>query len=579
MRMKIKHIKTKIILATTFMVFFSIGISGFAIYLYVSNTLREQIIKDNSSIVTKLVQQLSYELADIRNYSLNIILNDQVQGYLKQKENQVEYDYYANIQKLVNSLGEYALLRDSIISGIYIVDSNGRVLTTKGTNEETPYEDWYQSFVKSKKSFAFTGVHFSYNTSNGRTQKVISYIEKIYDKNQSDKFLGNLIINIKYDVLIMPFGSSNASIANFFILREDGEFIYESDISNKILQEQLPDSINPNKSITENNDNHFISGKVPEADWQVIGVLPKQNIYRDMKGINLVFILIIFSCLAIMSIVIFPVIKDITKPLMTFVKGMKDLSKGRLDTKIIIRSGDEIEEIAVVFNNMVKDLNKYINELILKEKLERDMELKLFMSQINPHFIYNTLNTIIYLGKRIQSDEIVSVTKAFINILQKTIKTKPYEQTTVRSEIDYINNYASIIKYRYDYLVKVVWSVDENVLDYSLPVMLIYPLVENSMFHGLFPNGRGTVNIRIGIEEEKLRVSVKDDGVGMNREELETLVASISNNESYEKIDHIGLNNVNHRLRLLFGQACCLQLESEPGRGTNASFIIPASIC
>lgn len=564
-------------MATLVVVLFSVSISGFAIYLYVNNILSQQILKDNSAIVTKLTQQLSYYLDDIKKYSLNIILNDQVQDYLKQKDALKDYDYYSNVQKLVNTLNEYTLLRDNIIDGIYIVDHNEKVLMTNNLYDESVQEDWYKSLSKEMGNSGFSAVHVveKGNVVSGKA-KVVSYVEKIYDKTKTDAYLGKIIINIKYDVIMNLFKNNNASIKSFLIYNHNKMPIYQSNPVSQDISANLNDVLGTQKPLMQFRDNYFITQHIPESVWTVIGVLPAKKIYQDLKYLNYIFLFIMISCFLIMSIVIFPVIKSITKPLLTLVRGMKAVSRGELDTEIDIRSGDEIEELSNVFNKMVKDIKKHIDELLFKEKREREMELRIFMSQINPHFIYNTLNTIIYLGRKVNSDEIITVTRDFIRILQNTIKTQPDELTTIQKEMEYINSYIAILKYRYNDLVELVWDVDEELENAKILRMLVYPLVENSVFHGIFPKGeKGTVKIIVSMEYDKLKITIEDNGIGMSGETLAQLVKAINESSSFEHLDHIGLHNVNHRLKLLFGPDYFLHIESQVNKGTRIWFNAP----
>jgi len=577
MRLKISHIRTKIVLAALVLVLFSVLASGFAIYIYVNNILSTQIVKDNNAIVTKLSEQLSYYLDDIKKYCLNIILNDQVQDYLKQKNKLSEYDYYSTVDKLINTLNDYRLLRDGIIDSIYVVDSDEKVLELNNLYSNTIYEEWYHDFSETGKNSGFSGLHYVENAIalHGKT-KVVSYIQKIFDKEQADAYLGKIVINLKHDILVKAFESNNASIKSFLIYNENMNLIYQSDSIDKRTVEDIKITINGKAQSFKYGDKYLLIVRIPSNAWTVVGILPVQEIYKNLKYTNYVFFVIIVSCIIVMLLVIFPTVNSITMPLMTLVKGMKEVSSGKLDTEIEVNSGDEIEGLANVFNNMVKDIRKHIEELILKEKNEKEMKLRLFMSQINPHFIYNTLNTIIYLAREINANEIISVTKNLIRIMQNTIKTQPDELTTIQKEIEYINSYIAILKYRYNDLVEAIWHVEDGLSDNKIPRMLIYPLVENSVYHGILPkSGKGIIHIRISYDNCRIKIAVEDNGIGISEEGLEKLLKSINDNNSFEHLEHIGLKNVNHRLRLLYGEDYILNIQSEYGKGTNIWFYIP----
>jgi two-component system sensor histidine kinase YesM len=255
---------------------------------------------------------------------------------------------------------------------------------------------------------------------------------------------------------------------------------------------------------------------------------------------------------------------------------MKEISAGKLDTKIEVSGNDEIKEISNVFNEMTEDIKGHIDEIVEKDKAEKEIKLRLFMSQINPHFIYNTLNTIIYLARKEGNDKIISVTKNFINILHNTIQVQPDEMTTVDSEIKFIGSYIKILRYRYNNIVDLDWEVEPDAMDKKLPRMMLYPLIENSVFHGIIPkNKTGKIAVKLVIKDKHLNISVVDNGLGIEDNALADLKDLLRKNKDLGYIEHIGLFNVNHRLSLLYGEDNTLEIQSKYGEGTKISFKIP----
>lgn len=571
------RIKVKITLTTMVVVLLALCTSSFSIYLYIHNIISKQIIRDNTAVVSRLAQQVSYHIEDVMKYSRNIILNDWVQYYLKQKVTLEGYDYFSNIQKLEDTLREYVILQDIIIAGIYIIDKDGQVMAIDGLYNPPSKEEWYQR-LEEKQNSTFSKPHYIMKSSGMKKEKVISYITKIYDKSNTDTYLGDLIIDFKYDVIIKLFNNS-ASMKYYLLFDQNNYLIYKSEaLDDKDIQ-QITAVLNDQQSLVDEKDNYFILQTISANGWTIVGVLPKKMIFEDLKYISYIFIIITLSCLIVMTIMSFSLIHNITRPLMMLISGMKKVSSGKLDTKVEIHSGDEIEELANVFNKMVKDIKIHMEESVLKEKREREMEMRLFMAKINPHFIYNTLNTIIYLGRKIHAQDIISFTKSFITILQHTIRVKPYELTTIEKEVEYINNYISILKYRYNDLVELVWDVEPEILKYKIHQMLIYPLVENSVFHGILPKSRkGRIYIRICRKQEYLGICIEDDGIGIQPDMLERIENLMKDDKWGEKSEHIGLSNVNGRLRLLYGQQCSLDIKSVYNQGTSIRFYIPADI-
>jgi two-component system sensor histidine kinase YesM len=280
----------------------------------------------------------------------------------------------------------------------------------------------------------------------------------------------------------------------------------------------------------------------------------------------------------IMMMIIYPVMNNLTKPLIKLIWGMRRVSKGDLETQIQVNSGDEIEEVSHIFNNMVKDIKNLLEESVLMEKKKRNLAIKMFMYQINPHFIYNTLNSVIYLARKADSPEIVELIKAFVSFLQRTIKSQPEVFSSIENEMRYIDDYLLLLKYRYHDRVDISWQIDGNAQGYRIPQMILYPLVENSIFHGILPaTEKGRIRIIVTKEKSDLKLCVEDNGVGIPPQRVEELRQQMASHSLIEEevSDHIGLQNVNNRLKLLFGESNCLNIESVENEGTRVWFLLP----
>lgn len=554
-------------------IFLSLFFSGISIYFYIYQILSSKIINDNQIIISNLDQQISYYIESAQQYAKNIILDERIQFYLKNlKVKEKNYDYFSEIGEFENVLKEYLILRDYLIYDIFVIGKEENIISNEGY-ADIFQEGWYKQFLQKNEKSGFTQVHTAPLQPNSHTQTVISYMMNIYDKKNSDSYLGKLVIDVKYDVLVRMFTQQSGSIDSYYLFDEDYHVIYAGGSDMPELKKIFQN--NKQRDVVFHKGQYYIIRTNPINHWSIVGVIPQKNIVDDLRYIGYVFLAIMIVCLLFISFLVYPILNNVTKPLMKLVAAMKAVSLGKMDMEVRVESKDEIEVLANVFNKMVKDIKRHLEESIIKEKKERELELQILMSQINPHFIYNTLNTIIYMARRNETVPIISLTKSFISILQYSIKRRQNNMETIANEIEYIKNYVSIFQYRYHNQIELDLDLDDSLLLHEIPHMILYPVIENSIFHGILPSSKkGRIHVHIAKKDETIRIRISDNGVGMTGETLKK-VRELLNEDILEYSEHLGLRNVNTRLTLLYGNQSALNIESLSGQGTTITFCLP----
>ncbi|NOU73563.1 HAMP domain-containing protein [Paenibacillus sp. LMG 31458] len=287
-----------------------------------------------------------------------------------------------------------------------------------------------------------------------------------------------------------------------------------------------------------------------------------------MIGASIVAILLILT----------PLINNITKPILKLTRAMKQVSAGNLNMNITIQSKDELEVLGLGFNRMLEDLRGHIQESLENEKIKQQLEIDLLLSQINPHFIYNTLNTVIYLARKQRHQDITEMMTAFIHILQDAVRIGNNEVfSSVEKEVGIIQDYTKIQKYRYRDQFELYLYISDNVSTIDMPKNILQPIIENALFHGILPKEtKGMITLSIHLENDRLVVNISDDGVGMTTEAIESMDSNGNAAYSSEgRIRNIGLTNVKKRLELLFGSEYFLAIDSIPQEGTSLTIHIP----
>ena len=224
---------------------------------------------------------------------------------------------------------------------------------------------------------------------------------------------------------------------------------------------------------------------------------------------------------------------------------------------------------------MVNEITNLIGKIIQEEDEKKDIQLKVLQSQINPHFLYNTLNTIRIMASSYGAEDIMEAVTSLIDLLRTTI-SNPNEFITVNEEIEHVKSYMKIQKLRYGDNINLDISISGEVGDYLTPKLILQPIVENALFHGLEPKSYvGTVSVRGEVRDDNIVITITDDGVGMDAEQLDALHKMISSGENMGSSGSIGIRNIDKRIKLHFGEKYGVRLNAGPGKGMRVELIFP----
>jgi two-component system sensor histidine kinase YesM len=322
----------------------------------------------------------------------------------------------------------------------------------------------------------------------------------------------------------------------------------------------------------------FFHFQLPLAGWVLVATAELSIITAQFLYVAAALAAAMLFIMYLSGRIVAMLSKKITDPLKVLTAGIQQFSTGDFGTRVKIQSGDEVEKISFVFNEMVDKIKDQMEENLRKENAKKKSEMRFLMAQIKPHFIYNSLNCIIYLARGNKNEDIIRFTRAFISLLQTAIKTEPQELVPLFTEIEYLNNYVTLLGYRYDYVPVFSWDVEEECHDLYLPSLILLPLVENSIFHGFISMALGG-HIYLSAKKEgaRTKISLQDDGCGIPDAVLDEIRSNLYREEAdSHSEEHIGLNNVNERLKLCFGKDSVLHIDSTAGKGTAVWFYVNA---
>lgn len=326
------------------------------------------------------------------------------------------------------------------------------------------------------------------------------------------------------------------------------------------------------KNLSNKDATVFFSSVPYTEDWLLCIMIENSQIHAQTnKIINLIIILGIILLLGSILLAV-AISGSIVKPIQVLKYSMLEVSKGNLESYYDIKHNDEISILGKVFNQMLYDIKRLIDEVCQVQAQKRTAELRALQSQINPHFLYNTLDTMQWKALEHNAFDIADMINSLSGFFRISLSDGK-ELITIANEIEHVQNYLEIQKIRYKDKIDYYINVDKSVEQYFLPKLIIQPLVENSIYHGLkLRRQKGIIRIDIYAEENYIFIKVLDNGLGMNDEQLLTLNKNLS--ESIES-EHYGLYNINERLKLTFGEKYTIEIKSEIEKETKVLIKIP----
>ncbi len=551
------------------------------------NSKTSQIMIDKTQEnVFQTFKQTRYNLENMireMNYlSISIFSDDNIQALIKYYSDQSYSDFERTKNVLQTSWGGGSF--QSIFESKPYIDSfsvsrDGDMIYQFGNL--VPAEDTRFDITAAElKGKAFWTPLHELRTMNNTSNSVISLIRAV-NELESAKQIAVERISIDEGALSNLYSGINTwTGGKMFILDPEGNVLSSPDKSmlgqqlgaedyvKKIMAEQegmFPVKIGPTPYI-------LFQYQLADTDWHVVQMVPRKELTGQIGIINL----FIFVCITICLLfgIFFSIVqnKSIVQPLKKLVAEMGKVKTGVFDVRLDIASRDEIGRVSATFVSMMGQTKELIDTVYKSELKEREAELKALQSQINPHFLYNTLDSIRWLAIKNKDQPVAEQLEALADLFRHVL-SKGGVMTTIGEEIAHLHNYIAIQKNRFGDKIQFILDVESKLLDRKTLKLILQPLVENAIFHGLEQKvGKGTVTVTIRQADGKLYYTVKDDGVGMD---MDFVLPMLRDRDESTRMN--ALRNINDRIKLRFGTAFGLEIESEPHNGTSVQVTMPIS--
>ena len=443
---------------------------------------------------------------------------------------------------------------DEFIKKIFLVSENGNIISNEKVNLETNKDmkniSWYKKLINSNNMAFASKADFS-KISSDSSKNIISISKEIKDKN--NKRLGFVVINLSYKFLEDFLSTINFGKDGYvFILSSEEELLFKSknmeDFGKKDYEKLLKKRMKPEKM-------DFVSSNVfiPNTQWKLVGISFSNaisNLKKQLIESSLILALIVFVLTLLVSIF---VSKKISKPIIYLIGEIKKTDKKLYKIKSLSQASSEIQILTKEYNNLIDRIFVLTEDIEKKEEQKRTYQVKALQSQINPHFLYNTLDTILWLVEFGENEKAIKVTKNLGMLLRNSLNIDE-DFVKLDKEIEHAKNYLDIQKIRYDNKFTYEFIKKIEISSLYVPKLILQPIIENAIYHGIREKkSKSYIKIIVEKNPEYLIIKIIDNGLGP-KEKKENIPT---------KLGGIGMENVNNRIKLLCGEKYNLKMQRE----------------
>lgn len=553
-----------------------VGMGFIGVFLFQSygKASEEIIINDSKQLLNQVEINLNTYLRNMMRISdamyYNVIKN-------------IDLDESSMSQEL-NLL--YEVNKDSLVS-LACFTEEGRLIEAAPVGSlkddtDITAQSWFSSAVDKMENLHFSDLHVQniFESSNNRYYWVIS-LSRGVELTSSGKMSGGiLLVDMDFSGIRQLFTKVNSQEMGYvYLINSDGKIIYhpkQNLIFSNMLQENNRAASKYDdgayKEEFEGEDRMVVVKTVGYTGWKIVSVTPMENFFQNFNRTRMMAVIIIFLSILLMIFANQFVAVRIVKPLKHLEDSLQGIGVDK-EPQIYIGGSPEIQHLGETIRSMVGQLRELTDDIVREQEQKRKSELDALQSQINPHFLYNTLDSIMWMVESEKYEDAVSMVQALGSLFRISL-SKGKNIITVGEELHHAKNYLEIQKFRYKNKFTSYFEIEEGIGKYKTIKLIIQPLVENAIYYGMeYMDGEGEIHIRAYTREEDLFIEVEDNGLGMPEEQVENLLTDDTRVRS--KGSGIGLRNVHQRIQLYFGKEYGLEIISEPDEGTMVRIHLP----
>ncbi|MBQ3705658.1 MAG: histidine kinase [Clostridia bacterium] len=553
----LRSIRARMVLLVTAVLLFVVVFVGVLIGFNLRNILLQEIEAEANSTLTQAAMHLEYLQKNVRTLAVQIASNEMIQESVPRENTYSDYHERDQLSRLLRTY----MTQTDYVTGIIITYKDGRTFSTASTSrmglDVNVDESWLDTLLGDDTE-AFSGlVKINYRShmdipAVAFAMSVNDYVYKIAD-------YARIVIFVDPEYFTDHLAQGFATAERVSLFDRDGAVIYSQETDH-----------------AGQSDLHI---EKPVGSWILSTSYEREAMmhrYRAMMS-TLIFVVLLFA--AIMASIIVPMIRRWTAPIKRLNAMTKQVSEGNYDVQVGAVSDDEMGHLTLAFARMTESLKKNIDRQLEEEKEKGRLQMELQMARINPHFIYNTLDSVIWLASMGQNEETVKLCRDFITILQDTLHTDGENASaTLGEEISLVRAYEGIQQIRYEGRFSITYDLDPAADAAVVPKLFLQPIVENALYHGVLPNESrsGIITVKTRADGGRVEIEVSDNGVGMTEERMNNL-----NRQDYvavkSQLHSIGLSNIRKRLDLMYPGQYSFHMSGGLSEGTKITIRVPGT--
>lgn len=579
----IKQREPKRMQSTIMMAFSVISVSimlvlGVVVYIRFSASLRQEIVQNTQKLMEQTVENLEDYLVSMRRISDAVYYNVIKENDLSEKDN--------SVQQGMNLL--YESNRDNLRS-IAIYNNFGSLVAAEpvALQKEDPdvtRQDWYKKAMGKMENMHFSTPHIQnlFDDASQLYYWVISLSRAIELTDNGVPVTGVLLVDMDYSSISRMMKQINKT--------NNGQYYYLCDSNGQIIfhtrQVQIRKGISSENSIEaakykdgvydvefEGKDRKLIVNTVSYTGWKLVGVIPGSTFTHGMFNIRYFIIMLILLMAMMLEVINRVVAVRISSPILKLNESVMEYEAGK-KPEIYIGGSLEIRHLGFSIQRSYEQIDTLMHKIILEQTERRKSELDALQSQINPHFLYNALDSITWMIEGGRNDDAVFMVSELAKLFRISL-SKGRTIISIKDELQHAKSYMNIQKIRYKNSFLVTFDIEPEVYSYCIVKLVLQPILENAVNYGINSmDDCGEIKITARQKDGKVIISVADNGAGMSEEEVRFLLSD--SNNVHKHGSGVGLVNVNNRIQILFGSGYGLSVESEPDEGTTVHICVPA---
>ncbi|MFC5469536.1 sensor histidine kinase [Cohnella suwonensis] len=587
-RLLFEKVSTKLTSMVILLIFLSATFISTTYYGSTVSIIGDQVRASTKQGAKQTADYLSLMLTIGTDMGQQIFRNSRLQDALnRERQGNLSVDDKFEIKDSIGQTLNNTIYSSSFVRSIYILREDGESWgsglfnASKVKRYTLSSHEWYSRVVSDQVNETWLPLGYDPFSGGGDNTEIVLTLVDAFRNLKTKATEGVILVNLDGQLLLdaaqrIKLGRTG----RWSVVDRTGQVLIDSDPNQwgqPLREASVAQTINAQnedelefQSYQDGEEHYVVSVRMANG-WKLVGQVPVKEIIGDIESLQskITRYTALFLLVALLVGLLFST--RITRPLKELTRQMEAIENNNFKARSRIRSRDEIGKLSLRFNQMAGQIETLIQEVDEAGARKREAEIRALRHQINPHFLYNTLSTVRWMIKLGSADGAYKGIAALVELMESSMGREGVF-TTIRRELEMLDKYMVIQQFRYGSELKLDIEADETLLDFEIPRMLLQPIVENAIFHGLaLKNERGTVSLTVGklahIRPAAVFITVSDDGVGMEPARLKSLLRE-GGESSKSGMFGIGLKHVHDTLQLYYGPGSGVYIRSEPGSGT-----------